>query len=38
MKRHVNINVKFKLKFANSSHQSMNNTDKQRFYLMFMRS
>ena len=35
-KRHKNINVKLRLKLANSFYQVMNDTEKQRYYLIFI--
>ena len=37
MKRHVNINLKFMLKFANSLDQVISDTDKHKHYLIFVR-
>ena len=36
LKRHKNINVKLRLKLANSFYQVMNDTEKQRYYLIFI--
>ena len=37
MKRHVNINLKFMLKLANSFDQVISDTDKHKHYLIFVR-
>ena len=36
LKRHKNINVKLTLKLANSFHQVMSDTEKRRYYLIFI--
>ena len=38
IKRHLNTNLKFSLKLANSFNQDMSDKDKQRYCLIFMRS
>ena len=38
MKRHVFINPKFMLKVVNSPHQVMSDTDKERYFLVCLRT
>ena len=38
MKRHVFINPKFMLKVVNRFHQVMSDTDKQRYFLVSLRT
>ena len=38
MKRHVLISLEFIRKMASSFHHVMSDTDKQRYFLIFMRS
>ena len=38
MKRHVFINPKFMLKVVNNFHQVMSDTDKQRYFLVSLRT
>ena len=36
LKKHKNINVKLRLKLANSFYQVMSDTEKRRYYLIFI--
>ena len=38
MKTHVFRNLKFALKLVNSYHQVMSNADKQRYFMIFVKS